>query len=199
MRTNRGASRIAGMTLFVFSSSGKNYLDYYGDWYDAHYVASSLEVPRLAADPFFDKVDMMAGEASRGIESLHDVWPAAETLVRSRTFSRSFVGGSSVFVPGVTVADSEIRVKSLDTSSLLLATMSVQGRCISLDMVRTRYPSAIMTDSPTTADPDDKGTWSAFGPWGEIAFGFAYKNPRCVASVTFNPNESAPEPVTDVF
>lgn len=183
----------------IESVSGKNYLDYYGDWYDAHYMASVPEASGFATDPFFDKLEMMAGQARRGIDYLQDVWPGAETLVRSKTFSRSFVGGSSAFVPGVTVVDSEIRMTSLDTSKLLLATMNVEGRCISLESVRARYPSAIMIDSPTTGDPDDKGSWSVFGPWGQLGFGFAYKNPKCVASVTFNPNESAPDWAADAL
>lgn len=180
----------------VESISGKNYLDYYGDWYDSH-IAANPPTPQHKEDAiFFEKVSVLADLAGQGVDTVRTVWPAGDHL----TFSvgprpRSYHGERALLVGTIHVVKSELRVKRSDPSQLVLATMDIAGPCIGLEAVRTEYPSAIMTSSPSTGLPYDEGAWSAFGPWGEIAFGFAYANPKCISSITFKPDAFPPSMV----
>lgn len=177
----------------VESISGKNYLDFYGHWYDSHIAARSPAPQTVEGAAFFAKVSALAVQAGEGVAAMRAVWPAGDRLTLSaRARPRSYFGGSASLVGAIQVVASELRVKRADPSQLVLATMDIAGPCISLDAVRAEYPSAIMTGSPTTGLPYDEGAWSAFGPWGEIAFGFAYANPKCVSSVTFKPDAFPP-------
>ncbi|WP_426286425.1 hypothetical protein [Luteibacter sp. E-22] len=176
----------------VESVSGKNYLDYYGDWYDSHFVAPSVSTQQAHADSFFERVAALAGQAGGTVDDLRNAWPGGDRSVFIERSPGGYHSGSAPFVDGIDIVKSELRLKYDDKSRVVLATMDIVGQCISLEMVRARYPAAIMTDSPTTAMPDDEGAWSAFGPWGEIGFGFAYANPKCVSSVTFKPDAFPP-------
>ncbi|MDQ0008961.1 hypothetical protein J2T07_001138 [Luteibacter jiangsuensis] len=176
----------------VESVSGKNYLDYYGDWYDSHVMAPSVSTQQVHADSFFERVAALANQAGGTVDDLRNAWPGGERSIFIDRSPGGYHSGSAPFVDGIDIIKSELRLKYADKSRVVLATMDIVGQCISLDMVRARYPAAIMTDSPTTAMPDDEGAWSAFGPWGEIGFGFAYANPKCVSSVTFKPDAFPP-------
>jgi hypothetical protein len=177
----------------IESVSGKNYLDYYGDWYDSHMTAPGVQASLADGSLFFARVSDLASRVEGGVAAIKDVWPDGYRLkATNQARPRSYRGGPAPLVGAIRVVESELRVKRADPSRLVLATMNIDGPCVSLEMVRTQYPSAIMTDSPTTALPYDEGTWSAFGPWGEIGFGFAYANPKCVSSVTFKPEAFPP-------
>lgn len=174
------------------SISGKNYLDYYGDWYDAHYVAPPPDSRGFDSGPFFDRIESLANLATEGPKALRNYWPGGESLVQSQTHSNSYAGGGAHLVEGISVIESEIRVSRDDASHLVLATMKIDAPCISLETMRARYPSVIMTDAPRTASPDAYAAWSIFGPWGEIAFGFSYANPKCISRVTLIPDAFPP-------
>ena len=174
------------------SISGKNYVDYYGDWYDAHYVAPPPDSRGFDAGRFFDHIEVLANLAVEGPEALRNHWPGGGLLVQSQTHPNSFVGAGARLVEGIDVTHSEIRVGRDDASHLVLASMTLDAPCISLETLRTRYPSVIMTDAPRTASPDAYASWSAFGPWGEIAFGFSYANPKCISRVILTPDAFPP-------
>lgn len=173
------------------SISGKNYLDYYGDWYDAHYLAIAPP-SRFDPEPFFKHVESLGTHAAEGIEVLRAHWPAGDALTQSKDFANSWVAGPASLVDGIDVTDSEFRTARDDASRLILATMATAGPCVSLEAVRSRYPSAIMTDAPRSASPDARAVWSIYGPAGEIAFGFSYANPKCVSRVTVKPGVFPP-------
>lgn len=177
----------------IESVSGKSYLDYYGDWYDSHYAADAPQTTNADESLFFARVSDLAARAGAGMTAIKDIWPDGNRMMfPDQTRPRSYRGGAAPLAGAIRVVKSEWRVKRTDPAHVALATMDIDGPCVSLDMVRAEYPSAIMTDSPSTALPYDEGTWSAFGPWGEIGFGFAYASPKCVSSVTFKPDAFPP-------
>ena len=63
------------------SISGKNYLDYYGDWYDAHYLAIATP-SQFDPEPFFKHVESLGIHAAQGIEELRAHWPAHSSFAR---------------------------------------------------------------------------------------------------------------------
>jgi len=143
-------------------------------------------------EPFFQRIEALAHDAADGAEALQEHWPIRAPAREMRSNTVSYVGGGAPLVPGIDVRASEIRVRRTDPSHVVVANMQLSAPCISLDTVRARYPSAIVTGSPHNGSPDAYGTWSIFGPDGEIAFGFSYVNPKCVGRVTLVPGASPP-------
>lgn len=176
----------------IESITGKNYLAYYGDWYDAHFSSAPPSGLAFDNEPFFERIEALAHDAADGAEALQEHWPIQAPAREMRSNTVSYVGGGAPLVPGIDVRASEIRVRRTDPSHVVVANMQLSAPCISLDTVRARYPSAIVTGSPHNGSPDAYGTWSIFGPDGEIAFGFSYVNPKCVGRVTLVPGASPP-------
>lgn len=65
-------------------------------------------------------------------------------------------------------------------------TLTLDGACLTLAEVRSRYQALQLTDAPRGRSPDESTTYSEAQPWGRLSFGFPVKNPDCLGFVVLN-------------
>ena len=95
-----------------------------------------------------------------------------------------------VLAEGVEISDVDLRIKrrGVDPGGLGL---KIGGACITLDQIRVRYDQLKVTGHPRGGSLDEQWAYSQILPWGTVTFGFAERNPRCLASVGVGPKEDA--------
>ena len=69
------------------------------------------------------------------------------------------------------------------------AVLELGGPCVPLEEVRGHYGDLQITDTPHGHSLDEKTSYTAYLPWGELSFGFAERNPDCLASIVFEPKK----------
>jgi hypothetical protein len=73
---------------------------------------------------------------------------------------------------------------------------NLNGECISLDTVRSRYGNLKITDFPRGRSLDEATSYSTFPAWGKLSFGFTERNPDCLAYVVINPKSPEADSVS---
>lgn len=87
---------------------------------------------------------------------------------------------------GVVVSNIDLRIKRSGPHPGFLV-LAVDGACIRLELVRRHYDNLRITGTPRGRSLDEQTYYTATLPWGDLSFGFAERNPDCLASVAFNP------------
>ena len=65
--------------------------------------------------------------------------------------------------------------------------LEVGGSCTTIEQVRDHYAELKITGIPTGRSSSEETSHTAEAPWGKLSFGFAARDPKCLASVTFAP------------
>lgn len=166
--------------------------------YSDHVCAQSLRAADLRASVppsgdvmFWSKTALLADRATQGGDVLKEAWPIGSTPLRceQRGDITSFIGSRAWFSAGVTIEQSEIRLRSSVTDTVALASLDLSGVCIGLAEVRAHYPEIVGTGSSHPGVPGGKVTWTAYGNWGGLWFSFPMEHPRCLSGVSFHPGE----------
>jgi hypothetical protein len=180
----------------INSVTHQNYLDYYGDWWDANYGKEDA-VPSAEArdDAFWATVEDLADRAARSATDLLAVWPSvmSSAPAEGSKVPLSRYGGGGPLSGDRWMGKGEIRTSSDDPERVGIAYFVLQGRCLSLSAVRARYPGAALTGIPHSPLPDETTVWSAFGKWGKLSFAFANGDRDCVGQISMDPYP-APSP-----
>jgi len=91
---------------------------------------------------------------------------------------------------GVVILDVDLRISKRGHHPGLLG-LKIDGACVTLDQIRARYDQLKVTGHPRGGSLDEQWAYSQILPWGTVTFGFAERNPRCLASVGVGPKEDA--------
>jgi hypothetical protein len=145
--------------------------------------------PEAPGNEFWRRIRQIEMKVGQGREALLEAWPVSaelQKIERSGQLS-SLEGGVVAFTPDVIITNSEVR---LNGDVPVLASFEIDGRCITVKELKQYYPNVSITDIPHSASPEDKTYWSTNAYHGRIAFGFAQKRPRCLASAVFRPKAS---------
>ncbi len=136
-------------------------------------------------------------------------WQAVDALVKQIPFSKKKVEtllktslsetdntGNDVFQfyesppvtlkDGVVIRNIDLRIKRIGPHPGFMV-LEIKGQCITLDQIRRRYGPLEITEAPRGRSLDEETSHSAMQPWGKLSFGFAERNPDCLASIVFNP------------
>jgi hypothetical protein len=195
----RGASDLNMASQFAHEAGHGNYfprqndLEHYGEWWTQNYGKTALSsIPTSGDANFWSKISLLADRAAQGVHALQEVWPQSPTSLRrvQGGGSISLLGDIAPFSSGISVRSSEIRMGAEDAGGVTLASLKFSGVCIGLNEVMARYPGAIATGFPHADAPEATATWTAYGEWGGLWFGFANARPKCLASVAFHPGEA---------
>jgi hypothetical protein len=192
----------------VTSSTGEAYLDYYGRWYDKNHgqtfaaqdvsTSPSHVVPEATAK-FLKKIDQFAKAAASGMEKLMTVWPANNPKVTPKSKAqRAEVSGGRYQLDDNVVVSSSLIVP--DGRNVVLASLSIEGICITRKDLEQYYPDLTLVDIPRPGMPNSPASWGAYGSWGVKVFTFYdtfnNRNP-CLAEVTLNPTPTARQAFPD--
>lgn len=90
---------------------------------------------------------------------------------------------------GVVINNVDLRIKRMGGHPGFMV-LEIGGQCVTLDKIRVRYGSVRMTDSPRGSSQHEKTHYAVKLSWGFLSFGFAQRNPNCLASIVFNPQKS---------
>lgn len=63
--------------------------------------------------------------------------------------------------------------------------LDVSGPCVTRAMLEARYGRMQLFQAPRGRSADERTVWQIGGPDGAVRFGFAERDPACLAGVTF--------------
>jgi hypothetical protein len=89
---------------------------------------------------------------------------------------------------GSVILNIDLRIKRQGSHPGFLV-LELGGTCVPLEEVRGHYGDLQITDTPHGHSLDEKTSYTAYLPWGELSFGFAERNPDCLASIVFEPKK----------
>lgn len=115
----------------------------------------------------------------------------ATTLSEKRrsTHTLFLEGGDVPLAQASRIAKIDLRL-GFEAGDLGFMVLSLDGACISLDQVRRHFEDLQITEAPRGRSMDEETSYSVMMPWGKLSFGFAQRNPNCLASIVFNPQKS---------
>lgn len=139
-------------------------------------------------------------------------WQAVDALVKQIPFSKKKVEtllktslsetdntGNDVFQfyesppvtlkDGVVIRNVDLRIKRAGPHPGFMV-LEIEGQCVTLDQIRRRYGPLEITETPHGHSLDEETSHSVVRPWGKLSFGFAERNPDCLASIVFDPKTS---------
>jgi len=99
-----------------------------------------------------------------------------------------FKAGHVSLAEGVELSEVELRLKRGGGHPGLLV-LQLEGRCVNLDQVRTHFSKLEITDVPRGRSSDEETTHTAKLAWADVSFGFAERNPKCVATISISPRK----------
>jgi hypothetical protein len=88
---------------------------------------------------------------------------------------------------GVEISNVDLRIKRNGPHPGFMV-WDISGTCIKLAQVRSHYGEMQITDMPRGHSLDEETSYSTMRTWGKLSFGFAERNPDCLASIAFDPN-----------
>ena len=110
--------------------------------------------------------------------------------VHRSTYTVFFEGGPSDLADARRIAKVDLRLGS-DPGSLGFLVLNVDGACVGLEQIRSRYGSLELTDTPRGRSLDEVTSHSVQLPWGKLSFSFKVRNPECLASIAFKPRKDS--------
>ena len=106
-----------------------------------------------------------------------------------RNTSTVFMEGGPVdLADGRRIAQIDLRV-GLDPGNFGFLVLNIDGACVGLEQVRSRYGNLEITGTPRGHSLDEMTSHSVQLPWGELSFGFKERNRKCLASIALNPRK----------
>lgn len=90
---------------------------------------------------------------------------------------------------GVLISNVDLRVKRTGEDPGFMV-LEIEGACVTLKQVRSHYSTLTITGSPRGRSLDDATSHSTEFPWGKLSFGFAERNPECLAWIAFDPKKT---------
>jgi len=87
---------------------------------------------------------------------------------------------------GVVISGLDLRLKRGGGHPGFLA-LAIGGACVTLDQIRAHYEPLKLTDAPHGHSLNEEFVYSQSRPWGELSFGFAERNPKCLSSIALRP------------
>lgn len=181
----------------INSVTQQNYLDYYGDWWDANYgKAQAVRSADSRDEPFWVGIEGIANRTALGVAELLTVWPSAMAVkpARGPDLPLSRFGGGGALSADRWMGPGEIRTRGDDPERVGVAYFALHGRCLGLAAVRARYPDLVLTGIPHSPLPEETTVWSAFGKWGKLSFAFANGDRDCVGQISMDPHPAPPPP-----
>jgi hypothetical protein len=184
----------------INSITHQNYLDYYGDWWDANYGKREPVKPADSRDEsFLVIVENLANEAASGAADLLAAWPSVMSLEPAagpdHLLSRR--GGGAALSSDRWMGAGEIRTDINDLDRVGIAYFALRGRCLSLAAIKSRYSDLALTGIPQSPLSSETTVWSAFGSWGKLSFVFVNDDPDCVGEISLDPHPAPPPPDVD--
>ena len=173
--------------------TGETYLDYYGGWYDANYGRTFKEEPVVSDPVLWDQVNVLARSGGRGGAALRAIWPMsapAEGNALNVPPAGTWRGGAAKLSGTVAILSSEIRTDP--DGNVVIAYADLGGRCVTRSEVQAHYPTIEITQIPRAHGPRST-VWSAFGEWGELMFTFEEDAPKCVGTISLDPQSQPDE------
>ena len=181
----------------INSITHQNYLDYYGDWWDANYGKREPVKPADSRDEsFLVAVENLADEAASGAADLLAAWPSAMSLASAAGPNHPLTrrGGGGALSGDRWMGTGEIRTDANDPGRVGIAYFALHGRCLGLAAIKSRYIDLKLTGIPHSPLPDETTVWSAFGKWGKLSFAFANGDRDCVGQISMDPHPAPPPP-----
>ena len=122
-----------------------------------------------------------------GVEKLFSVHLAETDYTGNDVFQ--FYKSNPVQLPdGVVISNIDLRIRRKVGHPGFLS-LSLESACVNLDQVRRRFGPLEITEIPRGHSLNEKTYHTARLPWGELSFGFAERNPDCLASIVFDPKK----------
>ena len=157
----------------------------------------------------FAVCDRAVAKEAPAKQSPGSIWQILETLRHQVPFSKEKIethlamhlaqvgtAGNDVFLfyggrgptttDGVVLGDVELRIKRSGAHAGILV-LRLEGACIGLEQVRSNVGQLEITDTPRGRSLDEETSYTARLSWADVSFGFAERNPRCLATISINP------------
>lgn len=110
----------------------------------------------------------------------------SDTHAEGGTVFQFFEGTPVRLADGTELARIDLRIKREDASQGFLV-LELKGRCVPMAELRQHYPALEIAGVPRGRSLDESTTFTATSGWGRLSFGFAERNPGCLAFVAFDP------------
>ena len=131
-------------------------------------------------------IDSLAQQVPFGKEKIERIL-SINLHEKRRSANTIFLEGGEVS-PGqgwhVARVDLRLGIEADDPGFLVL---ELDGACTTIEQVKARYSPLKITGVPTGRSPNEETSHSKEMTWGRLSFGFAERNPACLASVVFAP------------
>lgn len=135
-------------------------------------------------------VDALVARMPLSVERVEAVLPGrlSKDEQRSNDAFQFYTGNFIQLDSGVVIRTVDLRVRRSPPHPAFLL-LNLQGSCITLEVLRSHYPSVHITEVPRGHSDEESTTHSFEAPWGRLSFGFKVSNPKCVDFVAFDPVE----------
>ncbi len=106
----------------------------------------------------------------------------------SRNDYFAFLEGKPVDLDGglsLAKIDLRLRVDGKPSSGFLV--LDIDKPCVGRKEIFSKYGDIKLESAPTGRSPDEKHSYLLEDDWGKMSFGFAEKNPDCLATIVLDP------------
>jgi hypothetical protein len=168
--------------------TGETYLDYYGNWYDANHGVMTVAAAADVEPDLWRQIETFADAGRLGGAVLRTTWPFSspvKDIASSVVPNGTTTGGVAQLSASVFVSGSEVRADVDD--KVAVASMALEGRCVTRPEIVRHYPSLAISQPPSPHGPQ-RTVWSATGEWGELMFAFEEGAPDCVGTISLSPH-----------
>jgi hypothetical protein len=90
---------------------------------------------------------------------------------------------------GAVIANVDLRIGRNGADPGLMV-LEIEGACVTYGQVRRYYKDLQMSGVPRGGSLNEAVSHSASLPWGKLSFGFAQRNPDCLAWIAFDPKKA---------
>ncbi|MCL2625299.1 MAG: hypothetical protein FWD46_00585 [Cystobacterineae bacterium] len=114
--------------------------------------------------------------------------PLSEVDNNSNKLFRFFKSPPIRLAEGIVISNVDLRIKREGSHPGFLV-LEMDGACLTLEQIRERYSELQITQLPRGRSLEEETSHSQLLPWGKLSFGFKEKNPKCLASIAFEPKK----------
>lgn len=108
------------------------------------------------------------------------------TEKRRSTYTVFFEAGNVSLADGIVLDKIDFR-QSTEQAAPGFLVLETRGTCIPLEQVKNHYQHLEITGIPRGHSLDEATSHTAVTGWGKISFGFAERNPNCLAWIAIEP------------
>ncbi len=109
--------------------------------------------------------------------------------VDQNSYTVFYTGGGVPLANGVLISTIDLRLGREVGDSYAFLSIGLSGGCVSLGDVRAHFGPLEITETPRGRSLDEKTYHTTRLAWGELSFGFAERNPSCLALIVFDPKK----------